>query len=210
MLRVFWLIVLFTAQWYNREAQSRLECDQVFLNYFLNILFKLYWKRRFENGFIWNTYSNWLTANICCRFVNGFRSHLNFTIKSDNLGPIAPLQGSGYLNVSHGKYVLCFMYFELQLLIYIYMHIHDSCLYRLKYSAKPLLGCFSSLIWFDIPLPRANFTIVNEEGQTCHYILQLGFGSSYTVLIPSTFSFGESVSHVFTVTDYSMNTIRNS
>uniref|UniRef100_A0A8C1HVI5 Solute carrier family 15 member 1 n=1 Tax=Cyprinus carpio carpio TaxID=630221 RepID=A0A8C1HVI5_CYPCA len=47
-------------------------------------------------------------------------------------------------------------------------------------------------------LLRANFTIVNEEGQTCHYILQLGFGSSYTVLIPSTFSFGESVSHVFT------------
>nr|QJX14701.1 slc15a1b-1 [Cyprinus carpio] len=75
------------------------------------------------------------------RFVNGFRSHLNFTIKSDNLGPIAPLQGSGYLSVPHGK---------------------------------------------------ANFTIVNEEGQTCHYILQLGFGSSYTVLIPSTFSFGES------------------
>uniref|UniRef100_A0A8C2E8G9 Solute carrier family 15 member 1 n=1 Tax=Cyprinus carpio TaxID=7962 RepID=A0A8C2E8G9_CYPCA len=80
-------------------------------------------------------------TNICCRFVNGFRSHLNFTIKSDNLGPIAPLQGSGYLSVPHGK---------------------------------------------------ANFTIVNEEGQTCHYILQLGFGSSYTVLIPSTFSFGES------------------
>ncbi|KAF4111991.1 solute carrier family 15 member 1b [Onychostoma macrolepis] len=75
------------------------------------------------------------------RFVNGFRSHLNFTIKSDNLGPIAPLQGSGYLNVSHGK---------------------------------------------------VNFTIVNEGGQTCHYILQLGFGSSYTVLIPSNFSFGES------------------
>ncbi|XP_016093676.1 solute carrier family 15 member 1-like [Sinocyclocheilus grahami] len=70
------------------------------------------------------------------RFVNGFRSHLNFTIKSDNLGLIAPLQVSGYLNVPHGK---------------------------------------------------ANFTIVNEEGQTCHYILQLGFGSSYTVLIPSTF-----------------------
>uniref|UniRef100_A0A673GP66 Solute carrier family 15 member 1 n=1 Tax=Sinocyclocheilus rhinocerous TaxID=307959 RepID=A0A673GP66_9TELE len=75
------------------------------------------------------------------RFVNGFRSHLNFTIKSDNLGPIAPLQASGYLSVTHGK---------------------------------------------------ANFTIVNREGQTCHYILQLGFGSSYTVLIPSTFTFGES------------------
>uniref|UniRef100_A0A673IS01 Solute carrier family 15 member 1b n=1 Tax=Sinocyclocheilus rhinocerous TaxID=307959 RepID=A0A673IS01_9TELE len=90
------------------------------------------------------------------RFVNGFRSHLNFTIKSDNLGLIAPLQVSGYLNVPHGK---------------------------------------------------ANFTIVNEKGQTCHYILQLGFGSSYTVLIPSTFSFGETVSHVFTVSDYSMNTM---
>uniref|UniRef100_A0A8C2AMN5 Solute carrier family 15 member 1 n=1 Tax=Cyprinus carpio TaxID=7962 RepID=A0A8C2AMN5_CYPCA len=46
---------------------------------------------------------------------------------------------------------------------------------------------------FSFFLNHANFTIVNEEGQTCHYILQLGFGSSYTVLIPSTFSFGESV-----------------
>ncbi len=43
-------------------------------------------------------------------------------MKSDNLGPIAPLQGSGYLNVSHGKYVLRFMYFELQLLIYTYTY----------------------------------------------------------------------------------------
>uniref|UniRef100_A0A8C2AJI8 Solute carrier family 15 member 1 n=1 Tax=Cyprinus carpio TaxID=7962 RepID=A0A8C2AJI8_CYPCA len=49
--------------------------------------------------------------------------------------------------------------------------------------------------WHYKQLGKANFTIVNEEGQTCHYILQLGFGSSYTVLIPSTFSFGESVSH---------------
>uniref|UniRef100_A0A8C2E5X2 Solute carrier family 15 member 1b n=1 Tax=Cyprinus carpio TaxID=7962 RepID=A0A8C2E5X2_CYPCA len=44
------------------------------------------------------------------RFVNGFRSHLNFTIKSDNLGPIAPLQGSGYLSVPHGKYVLFYVW----------------------------------------------------------------------------------------------------
>uniref|UniRef100_A0A8C2CYD7 Solute carrier family 15 member 1 n=1 Tax=Cyprinus carpio TaxID=7962 RepID=A0A8C2CYD7_CYPCA len=44
----------------------------------------------------------------------------------------------------------------------------------------------------DVSFPRASFTIVNEEGQTCHYILQLGFGSSYTVLIPNTFTFGES------------------
>lgn len=62
----------------------------------------------------------------------------------------------------------------------------------------------------DVSFPRASFTIENEEGQTCHYILQLGFGSSYTVLIPNTFTFGESVSLVFTVTDNSMNTIRNS
>uniref|UniRef100_A0A8C2AEW9 Solute carrier family 15 member 1 n=1 Tax=Cyprinus carpio TaxID=7962 RepID=A0A8C2AEW9_CYPCA len=75
------------------------------------------------------------------RFVNGFRSHLNFSVKSDHLGPIAPLQASDYFSVTHGKYV---------------------------------------------------FTIENEEGQTCHYILQLGFGSSYTVLIPNTFTFGES------------------
>uniref|UniRef100_A0A8C2CUW3 Solute carrier family 15 member 1b n=1 Tax=Cyprinus carpio TaxID=7962 RepID=A0A8C2CUW3_CYPCA len=75
------------------------------------------------------------------RFVNGFRSHLNFSVKSDHLGPIAPLQVSDYFSVTHGK---------------------------------------------------ASFTIVNEEGQTCHYILQLGFGSSYTVLIPNTFTFGES------------------
>uniref|UniRef100_A0A8C1FV02 Solute carrier family 15 member 1b n=1 Tax=Cyprinus carpio carpio TaxID=630221 RepID=A0A8C1FV02_CYPCA len=75
------------------------------------------------------------------RFVNGFRSHLNFSVKSDHLGPIAPLQASDYFSVTHGK---------------------------------------------------ASFTIENEEGQTCHYILQLGFGSSYTVLIPNTFTFGES------------------
>uniref|UniRef100_A0A8C1RRZ9 Solute carrier family 15 member 1 n=1 Tax=Cyprinus carpio TaxID=7962 RepID=A0A8C1RRZ9_CYPCA len=74
-------------------------------------------------------------------FVNGFRSHLNFSVKSDHLGPIAPLQASDYFSVTHGK---------------------------------------------------ASFTIENEEGQTCHYILQLGFGSSYTVLIPNTFTFGES------------------
>ncbi|XP_056122794.1 solute carrier family 15 member 1b [Rhinichthys klamathensis goyatoka] len=37
---------------------------------------------------------------------------------------------------------------------------------------------------------KANFTIVNVDGQKCSYIMQLGFGSSYTVLIPSNFSFG--------------------
>lgn len=37
---------------------------------------------------------------------------------------------------------------------------------------------------------KTNFTITNVSGQTCIYTMQLGFGSSYTVLIPSNFSFG--------------------
>ncbi|XP_059416683.1 solute carrier family 15 member 1-like [Carassius carassius] len=91
------------------------------------------------------------------RFVNGFSSHLNFSIKSDHLGSIAHLQASDYLIVTHGK---------------------------------------------------ANFSIVNEEGQTCHYILQLGFGSSYTVLIPSTFTFGESCTeHIKAIQDIEPNGI---
>ncbi|KAK9972880.1 hypothetical protein ABG768_023642 [Culter alburnus] len=74
------------------------------------------------------------------RFVNGFRTQLNITIKSDELGFLSPLEGSSYLMVPHDK---------------------------------------------------ANFTIGNEDGQNCSYIMQLGFGSSYTVLIPSTFRFGQ-------------------
>ncbi|ROL41774.1 Solute carrier family 15 member 1 [Anabarilius grahami] len=42
-----------------------------------------------------------------------------------------------------------------------------------------------------VPHGKANFTIWNQDGQNCGYIMQLGFGSSYTVLIPSTFSFGQ-------------------
>ncbi|KAA0713247.1 Dedicator of cytokinesis protein 9 [Triplophysa tibetana] len=35
---------------------------------------------------------------------------------------------------------------------------------------------------------KTDFTIENAEGGKCTYTMQLGFGSSYTVLIPSTFS----------------------
>ncbi|XP_073707284.1 solute carrier family 15 member 1b [Garra rufa] len=92
------------------------------------------------------------------RFVNGFGSELNFTIKSDNLGPIIPFQGSDYFNVSHGK---------------------------------------------------ANFTIVDIGGQKCHFIMeQLGFGSSYTVLIPSTFKFGESCAeNIIAIQDFGPNSV---
>ncbi|KAL1273166.1 hypothetical protein QQF64_029028 [Cirrhinus molitorella] len=94
------------------------------------------------------------------RFVNGFSSELNFTLKSKNLGPIAPLQASGYLNATHGK---------------------------------------------------ANFTIVNEGGQMCHYIIEVGFGSSYTVLIPSTFQFGESCTkNITAIEDFGPNTVHMS
>ncbi|XP_048056579.1 solute carrier family 15 member 1b [Megalobrama amblycephala] len=74
------------------------------------------------------------------RFVNGFRTRLNITEKSDELGFLSPLEGSRYLMVHHGK---------------------------------------------------VEFTIWNEDGQNCTYIMQLGFGSSYTLLIPSTFIFGQ-------------------
>ncbi|XP_067315337.1 solute carrier family 15 member 1b [Pseudorasbora parva] len=74
------------------------------------------------------------------RFVNSYSAPLNFTIKSDELGPLYPSEGSKYLLVSHGN---------------------------------------------------ANFTIEDQNGLTCTYIMQLGFGSSYTVLIPSNFSFGQ-------------------
>ncbi|XP_072538991.1 solute carrier family 15 member 1b [Salminus brasiliensis] len=41
----------------------------------------------------------------------------------------------------------------------------------------------------SVPQGTATFTILNEAGKTCDYTMTLGFGSSYTLLIPSTFSF---------------------
>nr|AET36827.1 slc15A1 protein [Ctenopharyngodon idella] len=91
------------------------------------------------------------------RFVNGFRTQLNITVKSGDLGFLSPLEGSSYLMVPHGK---------------------------------------------------ANFTIGNENGQNCTYIMQLGFGSSYTVLIPSTFSFGQNCNNTITaVQDIEPNSV---
>uniref|UniRef100_A0A8C1RQH8 Solute carrier family 15 member 1 n=1 Tax=Cyprinus carpio TaxID=7962 RepID=A0A8C1RQH8_CYPCA len=67
---------------------------------------------------------------------------------------------------------------------------HNGTSNSIKQFLKELL--FYTDLISDVSFPRASFTIENEEGQTCHYILQLGFGSSYTVLIPNTFTFGES------------------
>uniref|UniRef100_A0AAR2IUZ7 Solute carrier family 15 member 1 n=1 Tax=Pygocentrus nattereri TaxID=42514 RepID=A0AAR2IUZ7_PYGNA len=38
-----------------------------------------------------------------------------------------------------------------------------------------------------VPQGKATFTILNGEGQTCNYSITLGFGSSYTLIIPSIF-----------------------
>ncbi|KAI7807849.1 PepT1 [Triplophysa rosa] len=73
------------------------------------------------------------------KFVNGFRSPLNISTKSQTLGFIAPLKVSNNTSVRQGK---------------------------------------------------TDFSIANAAGEMCSYTMQLGFGSSYTVLIPSNFSFG--------------------
>uniref|UniRef100_A0A8C1RRH5 Solute carrier family 15 member 1 n=1 Tax=Cyprinus carpio TaxID=7962 RepID=A0A8C1RRH5_CYPCA len=78
---------------------------------------------------------------------------------------------------------------------------HNGTSNSIKQFLKELL--FYTDLISDVSFPRASFTIENEEGQTCHYILQLGFGSSYTVLIPNTFTFGESV----TIQDINPNDI---
>uniref|UniRef100_A0A8C2AK50 Solute carrier family 15 member 1 n=1 Tax=Cyprinus carpio TaxID=7962 RepID=A0A8C2AK50_CYPCA len=71
-------------------------------------------------------------------------------------------------------------------------HINFTPLRRMTVGMLLAALAFVAAALLQIQIDVTNFTIVNEEGQTCHYILQLGFGSSYTVLIPSTFSFGES------------------
>ncbi|CAM4622357.1 hypothetical protein PO909_006012 [Leuciscus waleckii] len=45
--------------------------------------------------------------------------------------------------------------------------------------------------YFMVSHGKTSFTIVNVDGLKCSYIMHLGFGSSYTVLIPSNFSFGD-------------------
>lgn len=40
---------------------------------------------------------------------------------------------------------------------------------------------------------RAEFMIKDDRGSSCIYTQELGFGSSYTLIIPSTFTFGEMV-----------------
>ncbi|XP_066519660.1 solute carrier family 15 member 1b [Hoplias malabaricus] len=55
---------------------------------------------------------------------------------------------------------------------------------------------------------KQTFTILNDGGQTCDYSMSLGFGSSYTVFIPSSFEFGSNCSATIQATqDIQPNTI---
>ncbi|XP_065096249.1 solute carrier family 15 member 1b [Paramisgurnus dabryanus] len=58
----------------------------------------------------------------------------------------------------------------------------------------------------SLPQGKANFTIANEEGQMCYYIMELGFGSSYTVVIPSNFDLSN-CENIKNIEDIKPNTI---
>lgn len=49
---------------------------------------------------------------------------------------------------------------------------------------------FSLVVFF---ICSAEFIIKNDAGAVCKYSQELGFGSSYTLIIPSTFTFGDKV-----------------
>uniref|UniRef100_A0A669CI78 Solute carrier family 15 member 1 n=1 Tax=Oreochromis niloticus TaxID=8128 RepID=A0A669CI78_ORENI len=55
---------------------------------------------------------------------------------------------------------------------------------------------------------RAEFMIKDDRGSSCIYTQELGFGSSYTLIIPSTFTFGEMCSeNIKAVMDMEPNTV---
>ncbi|XP_047432579.1 solute carrier family 15 member 1-like [Mugil cephalus] len=62
--------------------------------------------------------------------------------------------------------------------------------------------------YFSVPQGEASFQIQNQAGSVCTYTQALGFGSSYTLVIPSTFTFGEKCGEsIHQVEDISPNTI---
>ncbi|KAM9334134.1 solute carrier family 15 member 1b [Symphorus nematophorus] len=62
--------------------------------------------------------------------------------------------------------------------------------------------------YVDIPQGNAQFSIRDTSGQECVYSQKLGFGSSYTLIIPPTFTWGEQCSQsIRQVTDMSSNSI---
>ncbi|KAK2880259.1 solute carrier family 15 member 1b [Channa argus] len=62
--------------------------------------------------------------------------------------------------------------------------------------------------YFLLPQGDAQFKIRKETGEECLYSQKLGFGSSYTLLIPSTFTFGDKCGEkISQVVDIKPNTI---
>ncbi|KAB5584624.1 hypothetical protein PHYPO_G00109660 [Pangasianodon hypophthalmus] len=70
------------------------------------------------------------------------------------------------------------------------------------------IGQFEFSNYTLFPEGKATFIISDNTGQLCEYSMSLGFGSSYTVLIPSTFNFGsECGSTIQQIEDIKPNTI---
>lgn len=133
------------------------------------------------------------------RFVNGFRSPLNISTNSQILGFIAPFKVSNNTSVRQGKYVFlrrCVnnVYYNYK---YVNIQIHWAivwlCLDARHLSITLNLDCLF-LMWI-LCLSRTDFIIENAEVGKCTYTMQLGFGSSYTVLIPSNYRIDTNVSH---------------
>uniref|UniRef100_A0A3B1J764 Solute carrier family 15 member 1 n=1 Tax=Astyanax mexicanus TaxID=7994 RepID=A0A3B1J764_ASTMX len=73
---------------------------------------------------------------------------------------------------------------------------------HINYNYRTVQLCFFFICY------RATFTILGEMEQTCNYTMSLGFGSSFTLLIPSTFSFGpDCASTIQAIEDIKPNTI---
>uniref|UniRef100_A0A8B9JMT5 Solute carrier family 15 member 1 n=1 Tax=Astyanax mexicanus TaxID=7994 RepID=A0A8B9JMT5_ASTMX len=89
--------------------------------------------------------------------------------------------------------------------VYTQKHTHPTinCTHSISITITVL---YSNVFFFFCY--RATFTILGEMEQTCNYTMSLGFGSSFTLLIPSTFSFGpDCASTIQAIEDIKPNTI---
>uniref|UniRef100_A0A8B9JP38 Solute carrier family 15 member 1 n=1 Tax=Astyanax mexicanus TaxID=7994 RepID=A0A8B9JP38_ASTMX len=95
--------------------------------------------------------------------------------------------------------------------VYTQKHTHPTincthCIYAPSDLGAIAPNEFSN--YTSVPEGKATFTILGEMEQTCNYTMSLGFGSSFTLLIPSTFSFGpDCASTIQAIEDIKPNTI---
>lgn len=114
----------------------------------------------------------WIYLFIFNRFVNGFREELSVKSGSKDMGSIGQFEFSNYTLFPEGKWVSSLHHTP--------RFVPDSSVSELHASCLSLCGY------------RASFIISGSAGQ-CEYSMDLGFGSSYTLLIPNTFTFGSEV-----------------